>query len=85
MITYEQALDLTRDEEIHYGECLKTVASRGGISIAIERWFINGGLWSPAAEEWFIPIRHRPAQFDYLSHYNANLFHRVVDCIVKEA
>ncbi len=85
MITYKGATILRLGDEIHYGECLKTVGPRGGLQIAIDRWRVKGSVEGVAGGEWSLLIAQGSRDYKQLTQHNAYLFHVGSRCIVKEA
>lgn len=81
MITAEQ-IEQRRGEDLHYGECVCTVGPRGGITLQIERWRVNGKVqrWKRRPGHWKVPVKAGLYRYDYITSYSAGSWHWSGDC-----
>ena len=76
---------MTKDEALatdrfHYGECVKAVGPRGGVTITREEWRRNGQnkLWKDGS--FRIPIKYGMRGYDYIDRLSVESFHAASDC-----
>lgn len=83
MVTKDQAMTET---EFHYGECVRTVGPRGGVTERVEHWRPNGALkvWKTRPDEWRLPIKYGMRGYSYIDQYNADQFHVAGECPLNQ-
>lgn len=79
MVTFEQAKTA---REFHYGECVRIVGTRGGVTEKIEHWRRNGEVktWKTRSGWWRLPIKFGLKQYGYMDTHNAYQFHVASEC-----
>jgi len=82
MVAKEQAVNAGYRDEFHYGDCKRTVGPRGGVTVRIETWRVNGrcATWKRDPERFELPIKYGLKTCSYLTNRNAGEFHRAKDC-----
>jgi hypothetical protein len=78
----EQVYALKHDDELHHGECIKTVGVRGGETLKQEFWRVNGQLklWKRSPEKFELPLKHGLYNYGYLNPSNIGNFHLPSEC-----
>lgn len=81
-MTAEQAMALTRGQEIHAGTCTKHIGSHGGVHERHEVWRVNGKMHKRKGVglRFTVPIKHGLRDFMYLTEYNRKEFHLASEC-----
>lgn len=82
----DEAKELKHGEELHYGECKLFIGPRGGQTLKVEAWRVNGAvkLWKKSPERVEIPLKHGLYDYGYIDEGNIGMFHKAVDCNPKE-
>ena len=78
---------MTKDEALttdrfHYGECVKTVGPRGGVTITREEWRRNGKsvTWKGDSGRFRVTIKYGMRTYDSVNEFNVENFHAASDC-----
>lgn len=79
MLTLQQALTAN---EFHYGECTRTIGSRGGVTIRQEVWRRNGQTqtWKTRPNEYRIPVKYGMHTYGQLRNGSEDMWHAASDC-----
>jgi hypothetical protein len=78
----EKAVNACYRQELHYGECKRIIGPRGGITVKIEIWRVNGKCqtWKTRPEEFKLPIAYGLYDHSYVTETNCSEFHLASDC-----
>jgi hypothetical protein len=85
MVTKEQAIQAASQwgrAEFHWGDCKRIVGTRGGVTIRVEKWRVNGACktWKTRPDEFSLPIKYGMRGYSYITDRNAHEFHLADDC-----
>ncbi len=82
MITKQQAMSLSHNEEIHHGECSRVVGPRGGHKDNVQRVRPNGRCqtWKTRPKEFRLPIKYGLYGYGAITEVNAKFFHLASKC-----
>lgn len=82
MITKEQAMAACHGDDIHAGECKRTVGKRGGVKESIEHWRVNGECktWKRQPGRFHLPVKRGLRDFHYIDETNQHRVHFADDC-----
>jgi hypothetical protein len=78
---------LSHREEIHYSTCKRTVGPRGGETVKVETWRVNGAckIWKTRPLEFSVPIKFGLYASSYLTDRNGEDFHLASECNLSAA
>lgn len=81
-MTNEQALALYKGQEVHAGQCTRTVGPRGAVTFKHERWRVSGKVqtWKTRPGEFRIPVKHGLHANYAITQHNVSQWHVVYDC-----
>lgn len=84
-------MPVTRDQALtahtfHYGECVRTVGPRGGVTDDIVTWRANGApkTWKTRPLDFRVPIKFGLRRGWYITPGNARDFHTEEDCPILD-
>jgi len=68
----------------HYGECVRRVGPRGGVTERVENWRRNGKTqtWKTRPDEYRIPVKY--GMYNYSQITPSDDFHTAHDCPLSE-
>lgn len=87
MVTKEQAMALTHNQEVHYMECKRHVGPRGGVKVDQEIWRVSGKCqtWKTRPTEFRLPIKHGLYNHGAVTESCGWMFHTAADCPLVQA
>lgn len=82
-MTRDQALAADYHTELHYGICKRVTGPRGGVTLKVETWRINGRCktWKTRPEDFSLPIKYGfKGPYDYVTPSNMESYHLAAEC-----
>jgi len=83
MLTRNDALTAN---EFHYGQCVRSVGPRGGVTIRQEVWRRNGATktWKTRPTEFTVPVKHGMYTYGHITTRHTDSFHTSDNCPLNE-
>jgi hypothetical protein len=82
MISRSEAMTV---DVFHYGECVRRIGPRGGVTERVENWRRNGKTqtWKTRPDEYRIPVKYGMYNFSQITP--GDDFHTAHDCPLSES